>query len=733
MIRTGQFASVAFSLFLLAALPGCSDEQPAGDGPGNQAASDGAGNPGNSAEQAGNSEDTGHAGHDHGPDSANDSEPDASNVPNPFDLRPIVMARIPDRETLDGRWLLRLMQIIPAKEEGTPPQLGERPVLLLAVTRGTGDEPGTVQSLATADPQFSGTRIVKSQATGEQLRFTSHNREDAEAYNFEGTFVDGVVIGSIEYPNGTVLPARLVPTDEKTLARISQFDPFDELPEFIKAQQSLVPAEDAKQFAKDHPTSPLARMGLLGVVESLMIRKSPLEDLEPMLEATLADQKRWGTRCERQTRFQILQMIEQTGYDPEFALSYVLELDKLPKREAVVEIEEQMLDALRQRIKFRAAYNALQSPDAETRKLGEQYAREVLQAVPYNVGMLLALSDHLRKEGQLDAAIPLLAEIKALPMQELILRRAFAADPAVQRVTPSQRLTELWKKTGRTDDIQEYCQSIYEKKLLSFRRDAKPIDQRPEGQGNQIVLAEVFTSSNSPDSVAADLVLTALKKDYSDSMLVALRYHQHSHAPDPLANDDTEARCFNFYQFSGSPFFLLNGRSVGGIQGTMENAEPVYRKAKKLIAAELANETEITVDLSANRQADSVQIQVQVAGADLDNQNLRLRIALAESEVAYTGINGIRRHDMIVRTMPGGYLGIKAMDGALAFDGTVNLTDLKQELENYLTEFEKTQGQSLPGKPLELNKLHVVAFVQDDSTRQVLQTAVVPLNVPDSE
>jgi len=730
MIRTGQFASVAFSLFLLATLPGCSDEQPAKDGPDVNAITGGKVKSGKSTDSTGTPQETGHEGHSHGPESSAGGGSSDSDAPDPFDLKPIVMAKIPPRETLAGRWLLRLMQHIPAKEEGAGPQLGERPVMLLSVVPEAGDETGAVRTLATADQQFSGTTIAKSQATEGRVTFTSNNRDDAEAFNFEGIFVDGVVIGSLEFPNGTVLPARLVPTDEKTLARIEQFDPFDELPEFIKVQQSLVPAEDAKQFAKDHPTSPLARVGLLGIIESLMIRKSPTEDLKPMLEAALADQKRWGERCERQTRFQVLQMMEQTSYNPEFALSYIKDLEKLPRHETVGEFEESMLNTLRQRIKFRAAYNALQSPEAETRKLGVQYAREVLQVLPYNVGMLLALADHLRKEGQPEAAIPLLAEIKALPMQELILRRAFASDP-VQRMTPSQRLTELWTSTGRKDDMHDFCMSIYDKKLLSFRRDEKTVEERPEGKGNLVVLAEVFTSSNSPDSVAADLVLSALQKDYSDTMFVALRYHQHSHAPDPLANDTAEGRCFNFYQFSGSPFFLLNGRAVGGIQGTMEHTEPLYRKIKKLIAAELSDETEITVGLSANRQAESVQIQAQVEGADLSNQNLRLRIALTESEIAYTGINGIHRHDMVVRTMPGGYQGVKAIDGVLKFDGTVNLTELKQELDSYLIKFEQTQGQPLPGKPLDLKNLHVVAFVQDDSTRKVLQTAVVPLNVPD--
>ena len=160
----------------------------------------------------------------------------------------------------------------------------------------------------------------------------------------------------------------------------------------------------------------------------------------------------------------------------------------------------------------------------------------------------------------------------------------------------------------------------------------------------------------------------------------------------------------------------------------MEQSGELYKQASKLVADRLSEETELKIELTADRQAGTVQIQAQVEGADLSNTNLRLRLALTESDIAYKGINGIRKHDMVVRAMPGGEPGVSVTDGALKYKGSVDLAGLKKELSNYLTNFEEDQGQKFPAKPIDLEKLHVVAFVQDDATREILQATVVSVS-----
>jgi hypothetical protein len=82
---------------------------------------------------------------------------------------------------------------------------------------------------------------------------------------------------------------------------------------------------------------------------------------------------------------------------------------------------------------------------------------------------------------------------------------------------------------------------------------------------------------------------------------------------------------------------------------------------------------------------------------------------------------------MIVRSMPGGVEGIEPEMGRLSYSETIKLAQFKQNLVDYLADYEYGQGDKFAAKPLELKKLHLVAFVQDSETQEVLQTAAIPV------
>ena len=77
--------------------------------------------------------------------------------------------------------------------------------------------------------------------------------------------------------------------------------------------------------------------------------------------------------------------------------------------------------------------------------------------------------------------------------------------------------------------------------------------------------------------------------------------------------------------------------------------------------------------------------------------------------------------------MPGGVEGIEPQDGKLSFSGSINLTDFKQNLLDYLASYERGIGQEFPVKPLELKKLYLIALVQNDETKEILQSASIPV------
>src|SRR6185295_12846483 len=111
-----------------------------------------------------------------------------------------------------------------------------------------------------------------------------------------------------------------------------------------------------------------------------------------------------------------------------------------------------------------------------------------------------------------------------------------------------------------------------------------------------------------------------------------------------------------------------------------------------------------------------------------------LHVALVEDVVRYVGANGIRFHSLVVRKLIGTPEGTPlAKAGAkTAVSETVNVPALVAGLDTYLDTFEK--GRSRPNAPftfkervdkLDPKKLLVVAFVQNDQTKEILQTVFV--------
>ncbi len=105
---------------------------------------------------------------------------------------------------------------------------------------------------------------------------------------------------------------------------------------------------------------------------------------------------------------------------------------------------------------------------------------------------------------------------------------------------------------------------------------------------------------------------------------------------------------------------------------------------------------------------------------------VRLRLVLAEENVTLRGMNGVREHEMLVRAMPGGPAGIGLNAGKLHYEGKVDVKSIKTQLDDYLRAFEEDKKTTFPIKPLSLAHLRLVAFVQNDQTKEVYQAAMIP-------
>jgi len=245
------------------------------------------------------------------------------------------------------------------------------------------------------------------------------------------------------------------------------------------------------------------------------------------------------------------------------------------------------------------------------------------------------------------------------------------------------------------------------------------------------VLVELFTGAQCPPCVAADMAFDALARTYTPNEVVLLQYHEHIPGPDPLANADTRAR-MDYYEAEGTPSLFFNGKPAPGDAsggGPPEAAQEYYQEYRKVIARLLENPATVKLEADAVRKGDQIHITATASGLDKPGEKVRLRLALVEDWVRYRGGNGLPYHHRVVRDMPGGPEGLALTSGMGKQEATVDLPKLRAKLANYLDDFAKKEEVQFPSsyRPLRLRDLRVVAFVQNDETKEVLQAVEVPV------
>lgn len=106
----------------------------------------------------------------------------------------------------------------------------------------------------------------------------------------------------------------------------------------------------------------------------------------------------------------------------------------------------------------------------------------------------------------------------------------------------------------------------FEKKLEAKQHELPfhPAPFKPEKpwQG-KVVLAELFTGSECPPCMGADIGFDALLDAYSSQYLAILEYHLHIPRPDPLTNHATFERA-KFYNARSAPSTFFDGESKFG-------------------------------------------------------------------------------------------------------------------------------------------------------------------------
>lgn len=255
--------------------------------------------------------------------------------------------------------------------------------------------------------------------------------------------------------------------------------------------------------------------------------------------------------------------------------------------------------------------------------------------------------------------------------------------------------------------------------------------------------------------MGASIAFDAALNKYRRTEYIMLSYHVHIPLPDPMTNPSTLARQ-QFYGVRSSPSYFVDGESSGG-GGAADGAKALFEsKIDPLIVRHMNEAPEASIEVTAQGTKSAVKVKTAVSNVAGKSDKLRLQIALVEDQVRYSGENGNRFHEMVVRAMAapvtGAPEGKKPAEGEAASKtpavplptlgfalqpgqgGTFEYTfDLEKAASDALAHLQDYEINNPRGKfsfrqkkhEIDPGKLSVVAFVQDEATKKILQASYI--------
>jgi hypothetical protein len=242
--------------------------------------------------------------------------------------------------------------------------------------------------------------------------------------------------------------------------------------------------------------------------------------------------------------------------------------------------------------------------------------------------------------------------------------------------------------------------------------------------------------------------------------LVVAVYHDNAPGPDPLTTTVSEGRG-KYYGTGGStPHVILDGKEIEIEEGPPSHAQSSFDIITRTIDPLLASHPKATLHVTSQRSDNLVNVTVTGKAANLPAKT-HLQILLLETEISDTGKNTLRFQPMVVRaaaTSREGDLGFSIRKGSFSKSYGFDLRKVEADnlayydhyrdgLEKRLTPFiakgymTKASIDAMarfrePKNQVHPDRLAVVAFLQTDDTKEVVQssfTAVVASQEGDKE
>jgi len=310
-------------------------------------------------------------------------------------------------------------------------------------------------------------------------------------------------------------------------------------------------------------------------------------------------------------------------------------------------------------------------------------------------------------------------------------------DSASTRMAVLEAVSKALTKAGKPDEAKPYLAQIAKLETREFAEYAKTFPFKPEpfagrkAKSDRVMLVEVFTGAECPPCVAADLAFDGLMKSFKPSEVICLQYHLHIPRPDPLTSPDAMKRAEEFYgeQIEGTPTVFIGGKLGPPGGGSAAGAEKAYTAFRKLVEEGLEKPAGAKLGLTIGKEEKgALSAKATVTDLDAPGEKMMLRFALAEERIRYVGGNGLKYHHMVVRAMPGGTKGFPLAKKSAEQTVAINPDELRATLNKYLDDFAKNESPfPRPDRPLALKNLKLVAFIQNDATKEVLQAVQVDM------
>jgi hypothetical protein len=450
--------------------------------------------------------------------------------------------------------------------------------------------------------------------------------------------------------------------------------------EVVPAVLDATSAKNVYEIERDvllrTPTDPRAQSAILDVIDLADEHKVTPRDLQDLITASRKAAELYGPR-------------QQLVHDLRL-------LDALQPQKTY---ETVAVDIAR---KIAAEFDPRASLDVQMQVLATMQSQKIY--VPF------ALEIARKMVAKLDPKSPLDEQLVVMTTVASVLRKG-------------DQIKEAIALENRVGALEDNAYNEYVKTSLNYKTE-KFAGRKVKS--DRAVLVELFTGAACPPCVAADLAFDGVEKTYAPGEAVLLQYHVHIPRPEPLSNEDGLDR-FKYYaamsaRIRGAPAIVFNGKPDAPGGGPRDAAGDKYKDYCEVINKLIEAPAALKLSATAERKDSKIAIQASVQDLQKPGDTIILRLALVEDWVRFKGPNGMAYHHRVVRSMPLGSKGVPLKAKSTEQKATVNLDDLRKNLNKFLDE-DYPEGS----RPMLLRHLSVVAFVQDDDTGEVLQAVNIPV------